>query len=237
VPVNRGEEEFATGRLTQAEILDKYGLHDQALQQVREVIERFPGSVDAQEKLVLFVRTANDRTQLRDALIGLALARKAVGDLDEAKEAAAEARRNGPLDETMLEQLDQLGLLESQEPEPQAEEPKTEQPEQQSAPTDTNDKVVLIDFDGLDDGEEAEEIAEAKLPMPIPPATPPVAAVAPGPVESAPRQAAPADPQPERAPEPPPVAQEAAAVSSTELIGDDLSAITAALDWRVGTEP
>ena len=51
----------------------------------REVIERFPGSIEAQEKLVLFLRTASDREQLQEALVGLALARKAVGDNGKSK--------------------------------------------------------------------------------------------------------------------------------------------------------
>jgi tetratricopeptide (TPR) repeat protein len=209
VPLNRSEEEFTAGRLTQAEILDKYGLHEQALQQVREVISRFPGSVEAQEKLVLFLRTASDREQLRDALVGLALAQKAVGALDEARAAAAEARRKGALDDSTLEQLEQLGLLIAPEPEPVAEEPKIEQPEHRPAEERADDSVVLIDFEEIDEQEEQEEFADAELPLPIPPPAPPIAAAA---------SAAQAAPQ---APEP---------------LVDDLSAITAALESDVFAE-
>jgi tetratricopeptide (TPR) repeat protein len=240
VPLTRGEEEFAAGRLTQAEILDKYGLHDQALQQVREVIERFPGSVEAQEKLVYFLRTSSDNNLLQEALVGLALARKAVGDVDEARTAAAEARRIGPLEAKEMEQLEKLDLFQEAAPEP---EPAVEEPDREPPPTakqveEGEQSIVLIDFDAVEEEEEA--AAEAELPLPIPPAVPPITA-APTEQPEAPASepsSAKAAPEPEAEPEPGarPEPRVAAQAPAADIAGDDLAAITAALESDVFSE-
>jgi tetratricopeptide (TPR) repeat protein len=112
VPLNRTDEEFVTGRLTQAEILDKYGLREQAMSQLREVVEKFPGHEEAQHRLVLLLRDGPSRKELSEALVGLALARRASGGAEGARQAAAEALRVGELDASKRELLEKLGLLE-----------------------------------------------------------------------------------------------------------------------------
>jgi tetratricopeptide (TPR) repeat protein len=112
VPLNRSDEEFVAGRLTQAEILEKYGLLDQAMEQVREVTLKFPGHVPAQERRLALLRTGTDRRQTGDALVGLALARRAQGDTEGARQVAAEADQMEAVSAPMRARLARLGLLE-----------------------------------------------------------------------------------------------------------------------------
>ncbi len=125
VPLNRGDEEYVSGRLTQTEILEKYGLHEQALQQVREVTRKFPGHVAAQEKLVELLREGPAQEELREALIALALARRAEGDGSGAQQSCAEAAAIAPLEPGTARMLAQLGLIagEPAPPPPQVEHP------------------------------------------------------------------------------------------------------------------
>jgi len=111
VPLNRADEEYVSGRLTQTEILEKYGLREQALQQVREVTEKFPGHVAAQQKLVELLREGSSPKQLQNALVALALARRAEGDSGGAKAVCGEANAIGPLDDATSRMLAQLGLV------------------------------------------------------------------------------------------------------------------------------
>ena len=111
VPLNRADEEYVSGRLTQTEILEKYGLREQALQQVREVTEKFPGHVAAQQKLVELLREGSSPKQLQNALVALALARRAEGDSSGAKAVCGEANAIGPLDGPTSRMLAQLGLV------------------------------------------------------------------------------------------------------------------------------
>lgn len=111
VPLNRADEEYVSGRLTQTEILEKYGLREQALQQVREVTEKFPGHVAAQQKLVELLREGSSPKQMQNALVALALARRAEGDGSGAKAVCGEAVAIGPLDDATNRMLAQLGLV------------------------------------------------------------------------------------------------------------------------------
>jgi pilus assembly protein FimV len=118
VPLNRADEEYVSGRLTQTEILEKYGLREQALQQVREVTEKFPGHVAAQQKLVELLREGSSPKQLQNALVALALARRAEGDSGGAKAVCGEANAIGPFDDATSRMLAQLGLVEMPEASP-----------------------------------------------------------------------------------------------------------------------
>jgi len=111
VPLNRSDTEFAVGRLTQAEILEKYSLYDQALAQVREVTEKFPGHVPGQKRLVSLLRHGSDRSELSRALVALALASRAAGETGAARDAAGEATLVGTVDAEARRKLEQLDLL------------------------------------------------------------------------------------------------------------------------------
>ena len=111
VPLTPADTEFVSGNLTEAEVFEKYGLHREALQQLRQITTRFPGHVVAQEKLVGFLRTQADRGALRDGLVALALARRASGDLDGARRAVSEAAGFGGFEDSVRAVLDGFGLL------------------------------------------------------------------------------------------------------------------------------
>ncbi|MBD3867650.1 MAG: tetratricopeptide repeat protein [Acidobacteria bacterium] len=135
VPLNKTDEEFAAGRLTQAEILEKYGLEDKALEQVREVVERFPGFVAAQKRLVDLVKTGKSKEGLRDAYLGLAFAERASGHLDEARKAAKRAESAHAIDDGTRQGLLAFHLIGDivehpvVETAPTADEPAPPQPE------------------------------------------------------------------------------------------------------------
>jgi len=123
VPLNAADAEFVSGNLTEAEVFEKYGLHREALQQLRQITSRFPGHVTAQEKLVGFLRTQADRGALRDGLVALALAKRASGDIEGARGAVREAATLGSLDSAIRAVLEGFALL-----------PAAERPAAPSAP-------------------------------------------------------------------------------------------------------
>lgn len=156
VPLNPADEEFVTGRLTQAEILEKYGLEEKALEQLEEITERFPGHVVAQQSRVMLLRGAGAPAALRDAYVGLALARRASGDTSGARDAAHDAGTHHPLDDTTEAMLIQLGLLDGPAQAVTAPRP--------AAPTaiPASDEAILIDLDDLDDDDDPDEEEEAE---------------------------------------------------------------------------
>jgi tetratricopeptide (TPR) repeat protein len=113
VPLTPADAEFVNGNLTEAEVFEKYGLHREALQQLRQITSRFPGHVIAQDKLVGFLRTQPDRAALRDGLVALALAKRASGDIDGAKGAVREASTLGSFDNAIRAVLEGFALLEA----------------------------------------------------------------------------------------------------------------------------
>ncbi len=116
VPLGPGDEEFVSGNLTEAEVFEKYGLHREALQQIRQITTRFPGHVVAQEKLAGFLRTQADRGALRDTLVALAFAKRAAGDSEGARRAAREAAAVGGIESSMRTDLEKFALLPVPEP-------------------------------------------------------------------------------------------------------------------------
>ncbi|HXV77817.1 MAG TPA: tetratricopeptide repeat protein, partial [Candidatus Polarisedimenticolaceae bacterium] len=195
VPLNRADEEYVSGRMTQAEILEKYGLHQQALEQVREVTAKFPGHVPAQEKLVLLEREGGTAEGLSRALVAVALARRAAGDADGARQACAEASRIGPLEPATLTMLAQLGLIDRARPTAAraAVVPPAPSREPRPAPAPAafrpaaagRDDTLFIDFDAMDDEDAATpaEPSPKHTTAPPPPGvtTPPAAADQPDP--------------------------------------------------------
>jgi len=111
VPIGPADVEFVSGNLTEAEVFEKYGLHREALQQLRQITTRFPGHVPAQEKLVGFIRTQADRPALREGLIALALAKRASGDIEGARRAAEEAAAMGGIEAAMRAVLERYALV------------------------------------------------------------------------------------------------------------------------------
>ncbi|MDH3592346.1 MAG: tetratricopeptide repeat protein, partial [Planctomycetota bacterium] len=194
VPLSRADEEFVSGRMTQAEILEKYGLLTQAMDQVYEVIERFPGHLEANQHLVTLLRGTSQSSALAQALVKLALARRAAGRLEIAQQSAAEADRLGGLDPHMREILVALDLFPTEgpasdvtesAPAPAADvpasqpaEPKKVAPEKEPTPTVAKPEApvalradAVIDFDSFDEDDD-EDDAEAAPLVERPPAEP-----------------------------------------------------------------
>jgi tetratricopeptide (TPR) repeat protein len=92
------------------------------------VTDKYPGYVDAQLKLATLVRAQGNRSELAEVLFRLALARRAAGDTDGAREAARDAGEQSPLPQDQQELLRRMGLL------PAAPEPQAEAVESPSAP-------------------------------------------------------------------------------------------------------
>jgi len=187
VPLSRADEEFVSGRMTQAEILEKYGLLTQAIDQIYEVIERFPGHLEANKHLVTLLRCTSQESTLAQALVKLSLARRAAGRLEVARQAVAEADKLGGIDPHMrgiLVALDLFGdvpatpavAAEPAEAQPvapavatKADKPKKKRSKKKPAeveikpadpapPPASRDEAV-IDFDSFDD-EQDENVAE-----------------------------------------------------------------------------
>jgi len=111
VPLNPSEEEFAAGRITQAEVLEKYDLLPQALEQLEEVVERFPGHTVAQEHRLDMLRALERAEQIPAALTALAVARRVAGDIVGAKKVANEAASMPTLPTVSRRLLERMQLI------------------------------------------------------------------------------------------------------------------------------
>lgn len=109
VPLSAADHEWVAGHLTEAEVFQKYGLQAEALQQLREVAQRFPGHVGGLERLSTMLRARGERGELAETLASLAIARRAAGDVAGARHAAQEATALGTLGPARLRALDALG--------------------------------------------------------------------------------------------------------------------------------
>jgi tetratricopeptide (TPR) repeat protein len=174
VPLNRSDEEFVNGRFTQAEILEKYGLVPKAVTQLQEVASRFPGHVDAQERLARLLRQEGQTGPLGSVLVQLAIARRAAGDHDGARDAVRQAREISPLEDSSLEMLERIGLVEGgeekiqqaaapsapavrKEPEPEPDAAAEPSPQE-------SDEEIVIDFDAdLEKGPVPEDLEEIRF--------------------------------------------------------------------------
>jgi len=174
VPLNPADEEFVSGHLTEAEVFEKYGLHAEAMAQLKAVTERFPGHVAASDKLVGYLRTTGDRPALRTALLTLAFARRASGDVEGAKRAVSEAAKSGTFEPGMQAALERFGLavaapaapaLPAPAPSPKTASPAAAKPPvpapAPAAPTRREDEEELeILFDDAEDAAPAEIAAD-----------------------------------------------------------------------------
>jgi tetratricopeptide (TPR) repeat protein len=151
VPMGPADEEFVSSHLTEAEVFEKYGLVAEALQQLRQVTEKFPGHVATQERLAALVGAQGDRDALKPVLVDLAVARRAAGRILEAKEAARGAAEIGSLEPASRSLLERRSLL----------GPETPQPAPAAAVADDEDHETSVVFD--DEAEAVPEEAAAPL--------------------------------------------------------------------------
>ncbi len=173
VPLNRGDEEFVEGRVTQAEVLEKYDLLPQALEQLDEVAQRFPGHAAIHEQRIELLRTMNDPERLAEVLTQLALAQRASGDTARASQVAAEAASMPalrPASRLVLENLGLLGAPKEAGPEipaPASAKPATAKPAPEPTPGTSGSTEVVIDLDAVGD---AATDSLAETPRPAAPA-------------------------------------------------------------------
>ena len=171
---------------------------------------RYPGHVGAQESRVKLLRKTGELAGLAEALVALAVARRAEGDGSGAAEAASEATEAGLSDE-LRSKLAQMGLVEGAPVESSAAAPAAEAPVDKAAPAETDGEVdLVIEFDESD----AEETVAA--PAPVPEAATAAVDLPAQPTESpaeapAAEAAAPAPPAPAEEKPEPEVAEESAA--------------------------
>jgi len=154
VPLNPADEEFVSGHLTEAEVFEKYGLHAEAMAQLKAVTERFPGHVVASDKLVGYLRTTGDRAALRTSLLTLAFARRAAGDVENAKRAVSEAAQFGAFEPGTQAALERFGLtVPAPVPKapPAAAKPPAPAPAPQAPIRREDEEELEILFDDADD--------------------------------------------------------------------------------------
>lgn len=115
VPRNPADEEFCAGRLTQAEVLEKYDLSTQALEQLDEILARFPGHVEAHSQRVTILRDLGSKSELAQGLAQMAMAQQAAGRIDSARATAEEALASSSLSPATRAKLVELDLAEAEE--------------------------------------------------------------------------------------------------------------------------
>ena len=175
VPLSPADHEFVTGHLTEAEVFLKYSLADEALHQLREVAVRFPGHVEALERLVELLTSRGEPKDRQAILIDLAWARRASGDERGARAALDSAAGLGPLDEDVQTAALHFGLVAATDgiPERPTKPPAEPAPSRPETPrahssTDSSDEEWVIEFEA----DEAESEGPREAPAEGPAAEP-----------------------------------------------------------------
>lgn len=151
VPLNPADEEFVEGRITQAEVLEKYDLLPQALEQLDEVAQRFPGLAPIHERRLELLRSWKDPAQLAEVLAQLAVALRAGGEVTTAREAAAEASSMAELRPASRELLEKLALVAPAERPAAAPAPAPAVAPEAEQPASARAGEVVIELDAPDD--------------------------------------------------------------------------------------
>ena len=115
--LDRNDQEFIAGRLTQAEMLEKYGLRAKAQAQLEEIVARFPHHVETRQRIVALLRPGGGKRPLCHALVELALALHAQHRPEEARRTADEAASITSLAPRDRQSLVTAGLIEESAPE------------------------------------------------------------------------------------------------------------------------
>jgi len=113
VPSDPADEEFCAGRLTQAEVLEKYDLSSQALEQLDEILARFPGHAEAHSHRVVILRDLGSEGDVAQGLAQLAMAQLSAGQTELARSSAEEALASTALLERTRARLIALELVDS----------------------------------------------------------------------------------------------------------------------------
>ncbi len=90
------DEDFITEHMTEADVFVKYGLQDRAVEQLKAVIERFPGHVQAHLKLKEIHLESGNREGAKDSMVQLARSLAEKGDSGAVDSVMEELKRLDP---------------------------------------------------------------------------------------------------------------------------------------------
>jgi tetratricopeptide (TPR) repeat protein len=94
--VTAEEKEFVSEHLIEAEVFDKYGLIDKAIEQLHSIIGKYPFSVPTRQKLKEIYLEKGERDKAVDECIQMSRIFRKQGDLDQAEYLLSEARQINP---------------------------------------------------------------------------------------------------------------------------------------------
>jgi len=94
--VSKEEKEYVSEHLIEAEVFNKYGLIDKALEQVHGVLSKYPNSMQAHQKLKEIFLEKGERDKAVDECIIMARILRRHGDTDQAEDLLSEARQINP---------------------------------------------------------------------------------------------------------------------------------------------
>jgi pilus assembly protein FimV len=101
-PPTEEDKEFVSEHLIEAEVFNKYGLIDKAIEQVQMVISRAPNSVQAHQKLKEIYLEKGERDKAVEQCVAMSRIFRKNGDIDQAEDILSEARQINP-NHTLLE--------------------------------------------------------------------------------------------------------------------------------------
>ncbi len=90
------EKEFVSEHLIEAEVFNKYGLIDKAIEQLHFIVHKYPASVPARQKLKEIYLEKGDRDKAVDECIYMSRLFRKRGDVDQAEDLLSEARQINP---------------------------------------------------------------------------------------------------------------------------------------------
>ncbi|MCI0413556.1 tetratricopeptide repeat protein [bacterium] len=94
--VTAEEKEYVSEHLIEAEVFDKYGLIDKAIEQLHSIIGKYPYSVPAHQKLKEIYLEKGERDKAVDECIQMSRIFRKQGDMDQAEDLLSEARQINP---------------------------------------------------------------------------------------------------------------------------------------------
>jgi tetratricopeptide (TPR) repeat protein len=96
VVVESEEKEFVSEHLIEAEVFNKYGLVDKAIEQLNVIINKYPQSVPTRQKLKEIYLEKGERDRAVEECIQMSKIFRKQGDLDQAEDLLSEARQINP---------------------------------------------------------------------------------------------------------------------------------------------
>jgi tetratricopeptide (TPR) repeat protein len=94
--VTAEEKEYVSEHLIEAEVFNKYGLIDKAIEQLNSIINKYPFSVPTRQKLKEILLEKGERDKAVEECIQMSRIFRKQGDLDQAEDLLSEARQINP---------------------------------------------------------------------------------------------------------------------------------------------